>query len=227
MPLTTTWTRSVVSKCGCAFSSLTRPWVAQRVWPMPVVAGASARATAVPARGVGPRLDGVAQVLEVADGPHGLDPVALDEGDPGRVVAAVLQAGQALQEELLDGTPPDVPHDAAHAATVARARVAAGAARGGPGGGPSPPARPRRAGARGRLSPGRARPARRRRRGAAGGRGLVLGRRLDHHADELLGAARAHEDAPAALQRVLLGRLGGAATPGSRHGRVAVADARR
>ena len=25
----------VVSKCGCAFSSLTRPWVAQRVCPMP------------------------------------------------------------------------------------------------------------------------------------------------------------------------------------------------
>ena len=31
-------TRSVVSKCGWAFSSLTRPWVAQRVWPIPVVA---------------------------------------------------------------------------------------------------------------------------------------------------------------------------------------------
>ena len=31
--------------------------------------------------------------------------------------------------------------------------------------------------------------------------GLVVGRRLDHHADELLGAAGAHEDAAAALER--------------------------
>ena len=37
MPLTTTCTRLVMSKCGCALTSLTRPCVAQRVWPMPVV----------------------------------------------------------------------------------------------------------------------------------------------------------------------------------------------
>ena len=45
MPLTTMCTRSAVSKCGWAFSSLTRPWVAQRVWPMPVVAVRVAVAT--------------------------------------------------------------------------------------------------------------------------------------------------------------------------------------
>src|SRR4029453_12590091 len=48
MPLTTTWTRSEVSKCGCAFSSLTRPCVAQRVWPMPVVAGGGGGGDAAP-----------------------------------------------------------------------------------------------------------------------------------------------------------------------------------
>ena len=48
MPLTTMWTRLSSSKCGCALSSLTRPWVAQRVWPMPVVAGGAATATPPP-----------------------------------------------------------------------------------------------------------------------------------------------------------------------------------
>ena len=33
------WTRSELSLCGWAFSSVTRPWVAQRVWATPVVAG--------------------------------------------------------------------------------------------------------------------------------------------------------------------------------------------
>ena len=37
--------RSAVSKCGWAFSSDTRPCVAQRVCPIPVVAGLDATAT--------------------------------------------------------------------------------------------------------------------------------------------------------------------------------------
>src|SRR3954454_17581035 len=45
MPLTTTCTWSVVSKCGWALASLTRPWVAHRVWPIPVLAGRVASAT--------------------------------------------------------------------------------------------------------------------------------------------------------------------------------------
>ena len=35
MPLCTTASRSVA--CGCALLSVGRPWVAQRVWPMPIV----------------------------------------------------------------------------------------------------------------------------------------------------------------------------------------------
>ncbi len=48
IPLTTTWTRSCVSVCGWALASLTRPWVAQRVWPIPVVAAREATATPPP-----------------------------------------------------------------------------------------------------------------------------------------------------------------------------------
>ena len=53
---------------------------------------------------------------------------------------------------------------------------------------------------------------------------LVLRRRLDHHADELLGAAGAHEHAPAALQRGALARDGLGQLAG-RHRGVAVGDA--
>ena len=40
MPLWMTATVPVQSTCGWALRSLGAPWVAQRVWPMPVVAGA-------------------------------------------------------------------------------------------------------------------------------------------------------------------------------------------
>ena len=42
------WTRSELSLCGWAFSSVTLPWVAQRVWATPVVAGGAATATPPP-----------------------------------------------------------------------------------------------------------------------------------------------------------------------------------
>ena len=35
IPLWTTATSPLVSVCGCAFTSLAGPWVAQRVWPIP------------------------------------------------------------------------------------------------------------------------------------------------------------------------------------------------
>ena len=37
MPLCTTATRPDSSECGWALTSVAGPWVAQRVWPMPVV----------------------------------------------------------------------------------------------------------------------------------------------------------------------------------------------
>ena len=48
IPLRTMWTRSELSLWGWAFSSVTRPWVAQRVWATPVVAGGAATATPPP-----------------------------------------------------------------------------------------------------------------------------------------------------------------------------------
>ena len=45
MPLRTMWILSSQSPCGWAFSSVTRPWVAQRVCPRPIVAGFAATAT--------------------------------------------------------------------------------------------------------------------------------------------------------------------------------------
>ncbi len=45
MPLSTMWMRPSVSRCGWAFSTVTRPWVAQRVCPMPVVGSGAIVAT--------------------------------------------------------------------------------------------------------------------------------------------------------------------------------------
>ena len=110
MPLTTTWTASRVSKCGCAFSSLTRPCVAQRVWAMPVVrlagGGGHAAGVALGERGV--------EVVEVADRADRVDLVAGEHADARGVIAAVLELAQALDQEVLDRPVADVADDAAH-----------------------------------------------------------------------------------------------------------------
>src|SRR6478609_8254607 len=92
MPLTTTWTRPAVSKCGWAFSSFTRPSAAELV-----------------ARG-----DRVAQALEVADRADGLDGVTGDHRDPRGVISAVLEATETGEKQVLDGTPADIADDSAH-----------------------------------------------------------------------------------------------------------------
>ena len=98
------WTRSEVSQCGCAFASVTRPWVAQRVWPMPV------EPLQVPVR-LGDR---VAQVLEVADGVDAADRRRSRRAKARRVVAAVLEALQALEQKIAALARPDVSNDPAH-----------------------------------------------------------------------------------------------------------------
>ena len=42
IPLWTTAKRPSFERCGWAFSSVGAPWVAQRVWPIPVTPGTSA-----------------------------------------------------------------------------------------------------------------------------------------------------------------------------------------
>ena len=103
--------RSVQSLCGWAFSSVTRPWVAQRVWATPVVAGGAATATPPPLVVLGDRR---AQVGEVADRAHAVDPAVLDHRDPGRVIAAVLELLEAGDQQVAAGAPADVSDDSAH-----------------------------------------------------------------------------------------------------------------
>ena len=92
MPLTTTWTRSVVSKCGWALASLTRPWVAQRVWPMPVVAGRGRPRRRRRRRRARPRRSRLSRLPTART--ESISPSAITEM-PGGVVAAVLELAQA------------------------------------------------------------------------------------------------------------------------------------
>ena len=79
------------------------PWVAQRVCPIPVVdSGSGASASAFS------RLASFPAFFAQAMG------VAADQRDPGRVVAAVLEPAQTLDDDVLGLLVADVPHDAAH-----------------------------------------------------------------------------------------------------------------
>ena len=81
---------------------MTAPCVAQRVWPSPVVA-------------VEPFVAGaLLQIAERADGANVVETVSLEERDAGGVVAAVLQALEALEEERLALTRSDVSDYSAH-----------------------------------------------------------------------------------------------------------------
>ena len=61
-------------------------------------------------------LDGRAQLRQVADGAYRLETVLALDRDPGRVVAAVLEVLEAVEEDLLDRTVAHVADDSAHAA---------------------------------------------------------------------------------------------------------------
>src|ERR671922_1341626 len=60
------------------------------------------------------RLGGLLQLLEIADGANVVESVTLEEGEARRVVAAVLQALESLDEERLARSRPDVSDDSAH-----------------------------------------------------------------------------------------------------------------
>ena len=96
-------TRPLQSSCGWAFSWLGRPCVAQRVCPRPTVGLGTI--------GAGGREERV----EVADGAHGAaGPPSSIEHDARRVVAAVLEPSQTVEDDRLAGTAPGVAYDAAH-----------------------------------------------------------------------------------------------------------------
>ena len=122
MPLWTTATRSVA--IGWALASVGRPWVAQRVWPMPIVPCTGSRVE--PRREVG----------ELALGAAALD-AAVDQGrDPGRIIAAVFEPPQPLDQPAATGRlpmMPMMPHISPSPCAAARARLSRHAARRAPG----------------------------------------------------------------------------------------------
>ena len=76
--------------------------------------GRPARVTEAGRGGRGAVAGGELQVLEVADGPCVREPVLLEEGDAGRVIAAVLEALEAVEEQVLALTRSYVSDDPAH-----------------------------------------------------------------------------------------------------------------
>src|ERR1019366_10382646 len=52
--------------------------------------------------------------LEMADRTHDVDAAVAQQGDAGRVVAAVLEMPQAVEDDRLAGPTPGVPYEAAH-----------------------------------------------------------------------------------------------------------------
>jgi hypothetical protein len=73
-----------------------------------------ARVPEAVARGGAVRPRGGLEVLQVADGADVVEPVRLAERDPGRVVAAVLETLEPVEEQLLALPRPDVSDDPAH-----------------------------------------------------------------------------------------------------------------
>ena len=88
MPLWTTASLSVA--CGWALRSLGRPWVAQRVWPMPIA----------PASGCSRRA--ALEVAQLALGAPAVQPAALQRGDAGGIIAAVFEALQRVHDQRRD-----------------------------------------------------------------------------------------------------------------------------
>ncbi len=86
MPLCTTAT--LPERCGCALSSVGGPWVAQRVWPMPVAPSTHSL------RSFFTRLSSLPSERRRAQ------LATLDDRDAGRVVAAVLEAPEALDHDV-------------------------------------------------------------------------------------------------------------------------------
>ena len=98
MPL---WTTAIEPEtCGWALRSLGTPWVAQRVWAMPVTDAGVGR--------------GGFEFGNAADRADALDAVIRDDGQPGRVIAPVFELLQAFDENGNDVAGGCCRDDAAH-----------------------------------------------------------------------------------------------------------------
>ena len=120
IPLRTMWIASSQSPCGWAFSSVTRPWVAQRVWASPIVAGGRGDGDAAPVA-VDRRRAAGAQVGEVADRAHGVDRARSRAARCRPSHSRGTRASRARDQQIAAGTPADVSDDSAHEAGKGRA----------------------------------------------------------------------------------------------------------
>ena len=101
MPLCTTASRSVA--CGCALLSVGRPWVAQRVWPMPMVPVS------------GSRCELGLEIAQLALGAPARQPAAFQRGDAGGVIAAIFQALERIDQLRRDRLAAENADNSAHA----------------------------------------------------------------------------------------------------------------
>ena len=81
---------------------------------MPVVASAIGDRDRAAVVGVA-RVDGLAQVGEVADRAHGLDLAVVEQREAGRVIAAVLELLEPGDQEVAAGALAYISDDSAHA----------------------------------------------------------------------------------------------------------------
>ena len=110
IPLWTTTRRPVQSRCGWAFSSVGRPCVAQRVWPRPK------------SPSIGSARMASSSFAQLARAAPQLNRAVPDHRDARGVVAAVLEAAQAVDEDGDDGFRADVADDAAHRQILVRSQ---------------------------------------------------------------------------------------------------------
>ena len=89
--------------CGWALLSVGRPWVAQRVWPMPMVPASGSRASL--------RLE----IAQLALGAPAGELAALQRGHAGGIIAAVFQPLERIDERARDRLTSENAHNAAHA----------------------------------------------------------------------------------------------------------------
>ena len=111
MPLCTTASRAVA--WGWALFSVGRPWVAQRVWPMPTnpVQGLLGEASL--------------QIAKLALGAAALEAAFLEGRDPRGIIAAVFEALQRFHEPAGDRFASNDADDPAHLAKL-RMKAATG-----------------------------------------------------------------------------------------------------
>ena len=100
MPLCTTASRSVA--CGCALLSVGRPWVAQRVWPMPIV----------PLQRLAVQLG--FEIAQLAFGAPARQLAAFQRRDAGGIVAAIFEPLERIDQLRRDRLAAENADNSAH-----------------------------------------------------------------------------------------------------------------